>query len=77
MILLFIYWCQILVAVAGLRVSDACVSSPGNEDIANFLLQKGAGFSSYTLMDHPAFCKDLLRQKVEESSPSEEEEVRE
>lgn len=49
---------------------------PGNEEIANFLLQKGAGFSSYTLMDHPAFCKNLLRQKVEETSSTEEEQVR-
>lgn len=47
----------------------------GNEEIANFLLQKGAGFSSYTLMDHPAFCKNLLRQKVEETSSTEEEQA--
>lgn len=39
-----------------------------NEEIANFLLQNGAGLSSYTLMDHPAFCKLLLRQRVEETS---------
>lgn len=55
---------------------SAAFSLPGNEEIANFLLQKGAGFSSYTLMDHPTFCKNLLRQKVEETSSSEEEQVR-
>lgn len=39
-----------------------------NEDIASFLLQSGAGFSSYTLMDHPAFSKHLLRQRLEQAS---------
>uniref|UniRef100_A0A667WS42 non-specific serine/threonine protein kinase n=1 Tax=Myripristis murdjan TaxID=586833 RepID=A0A667WS42_9TELE len=38
----------------------------GNEEIAWFLLENGAGFSSYTLMDHPAFSKQLLRQKLQE-----------
>lgn len=50
--------------------------SSGNEEIAKFLLQQGAGFSSYTLTDHPAFCKNLLGQKMEETSSPEEEEVR-
>lgn len=36
----------------------------GNEEIADFLLQNGAGFSSYTLMDHPAFSKHVLRGKL-------------
>ncbi|XP_041640649.1 leucine-rich repeat serine/threonine-protein kinase 1 [Cheilinus undulatus] len=40
----------------------------GNEEIADFLLQNGAGFSSYTLMDHPAFSKLLLRNKLEETT---------
>uniref|UniRef100_UPI0037E88571 leucine-rich repeat serine/threonine-protein kinase 1 n=1 Tax=Semicossyphus pulcher TaxID=241346 RepID=UPI0037E88571 len=40
----------------------------GNEEIAHFLLQNGAGFSSYTLMDHPAFSKHLLRLKLHETS---------
>uniref|UniRef100_A0A8C5NAM6 non-specific serine/threonine protein kinase n=1 Tax=Gouania willdenowi TaxID=441366 RepID=A0A8C5NAM6_GOUWI len=35
----------------------------GNEEIASFLMQNGAGFSSYTLVDHPAFSKHLLRLK--------------
>ncbi|KAM9861302.1 leucine-rich repeat serine/threonine-protein kinase 1 [Aulostomus maculatus] len=39
----------------------------GNEEIAGFLLQSGAGFSSYTLMDHPAFSKRLLRHKLLEA----------
>ncbi|KAM8889549.1 leucine-rich repeat serine/threonine-protein kinase 1 isoform 3-T3 [Synchiropus picturatus] len=38
----------------------------GNEDIADFLLQSGAAFSSYTLMDHPTFSRNLLRKKVQE-----------
>lgn len=41
-----------------------CVA--GNEDVAQFLLQNGAGFSSYMLMDHPAFSKRLLRLRVQE-----------
>lgn len=40
----------------------------GNVEIAQFLLQNGAGFSSYTLMDHPAFSKQLLRLKLQETS---------
>lgn len=47
----------------------------GNEEVAWFLLENGAGFSSYTLMDHPAFSKQLLRQKLQEASNTEGEEV--
>lgn len=47
----------------------------GNEEIAHFLLQNGAGFSSYTLMDHPAFSKHLLRLKLQETSSAEGEKV--
>ncbi|CAN9506910.1 unnamed protein product [Ophioblennius macclurei] len=43
-----------------------------NEEIACFLMQNGAGFSSYTLVDHPAFSKHLLRLKIEESSETED-----
>ncbi|XP_037835926.1 leucine-rich repeat serine/threonine-protein kinase 1 [Kryptolebias marmoratus] len=39
----------------------------GNEEIAHFLLENGAGFSSYTLMDFPDFSKRLLRQKLQET----------
>uniref|UniRef100_A0A3P8N5J4 non-specific serine/threonine protein kinase n=1 Tax=Astatotilapia calliptera TaxID=8154 RepID=A0A3P8N5J4_ASTCA len=39
-------------------------SQANNEEIALFLLQNGAGFSSYTLMDHPAFSKRILRLKL-------------
>lgn len=39
----------------------------GNEEIADFLLENGAGFSSYTLMDHPAFSKRLLRKRLQET----------
>ncbi|XP_049417413.1 leucine-rich repeat serine/threonine-protein kinase 1 isoform X1 [Epinephelus fuscoguttatus] len=47
----------------------------GNEEIARFLLQNGAGFSSYTLMDHPAFSKHLLRLQIQETSNAEGEEA--
>ncbi|XP_044045411.1 leucine-rich repeat serine/threonine-protein kinase 1 isoform X2 [Siniperca chuatsi] len=47
----------------------------GNEEIAHFLLQNGAGFSSYTLMDHPAFSKHLLRLRLQETSNAEGEEA--
>uniref|UniRef100_A0A8C9V6H9 non-specific serine/threonine protein kinase n=1 Tax=Scleropages formosus TaxID=113540 RepID=A0A8C9V6H9_SCLFO len=43
----------------------------GNEDIAYFLLQNGAGITSYTLMDHPAFIKQLLRKDLVEPSEPE------
>uniref|UniRef100_A0A7N6BXJ9 non-specific serine/threonine protein kinase n=1 Tax=Anabas testudineus TaxID=64144 RepID=A0A7N6BXJ9_ANATE len=48
----------------------------GNVEIAQFLLQNGAGFSSYTLMDHPAFSKQLLRLKLQETSTEGKEAVR-
>ncbi|KAI7813751.1 leucine-rich repeat serine/threonine-protein kinase 1 isoform X1 [Triplophysa rosa] len=35
----------------------------GNKEIACFLLRNGAGFSSYTLMDHREFCRQLLRER--------------
>uniref|UniRef100_H3CMJ3 non-specific serine/threonine protein kinase n=1 Tax=Tetraodon nigroviridis TaxID=99883 RepID=H3CMJ3_TETNG len=37
-----------------------------NEAVAQFLLQNGAGFSSYMLMDHPAFSQHLLRLRIQE-----------
>nr|XP_020479276.1 leucine-rich repeat serine/threonine-protein kinase 1 [Monopterus albus] len=43
----------------------------GHVEIACFLLQNGAGFSSYTLVDHPAFSRHLLRLKLEETSNTE------
>ncbi|XP_059205698.1 leucine-rich repeat serine/threonine-protein kinase 1 [Centropristis striata] len=46
-----------------------------NEEIARFLLQNGAGFSSYTLMDHPAFSKHLLRLKLQKTSNADGEEA--
>uniref|UniRef100_A0AAR2LAM3 non-specific serine/threonine protein kinase n=1 Tax=Pygocentrus nattereri TaxID=42514 RepID=A0AAR2LAM3_PYGNA len=36
----------------------------GNKEIAEFLLENGAGFSSYTLMDHGEFSRQLLRQRL-------------
>lgn len=64
---IFNYIYQMLVVVTVPRISRVfCFAD--NEEIANFLLQNGAGFSSYTLMDHPAFCRLLLRQRVEETS---------
>lgn len=35
----------------------------GHEDIAEFLLQNGAGFCSYILMDNPELTKKLLRKR--------------
>ncbi|KAM6981427.1 leucine-rich repeat serine/threonine-protein kinase 1 isoform 2-T2 [Aplochiton taeniatus] len=47
----------------------------GKEEIACFLLQNGAGFSSYTLMDHPTFSKLLLRQRLQETTDGEGDEA--
>ncbi|XP_024859338.2 leucine-rich repeat serine/threonine-protein kinase 1-like [Kryptolebias marmoratus] len=47
----------------------------GNEEIAHFLLENGAGFSSYTLMDFPDFSKRLLRQKLQETGSESTDEV--
>ncbi|XP_040888792.1 leucine-rich repeat serine/threonine-protein kinase 1 isoform X2 [Toxotes jaculatrix] len=55
--------------VTGLPLYAA--AQAGNEEIACFLLQNGAGFSSYTLMDHPVFSKHLLRLKLQETSNKE------
>ncbi|KAM9317959.1 leucine-rich repeat serine/threonine-protein kinase 1 [Pholidichthys leucotaenia] len=59
--------------ITGLPLYAAAES--GNEEIAHFLLQNGAGFSSYTLMDHPGFSKQLLRCKLQESSTAEGDET--
>ncbi|KAM9461021.1 leucine-rich repeat serine/threonine-protein kinase 1 [Clarias gariepinus] len=37
-----------------------------NKQIATFLLENGAGFSSYALMDHPKFTQELLRERLVE-----------
>nr|XP_024655157.1 leucine-rich repeat serine/threonine-protein kinase 1 [Maylandia zebra] len=50
-------------------------SQANNEEIALFLLQNGAGFSSYTLMDHPAFSKRILRLKLQETYEAEGDKV--
>ncbi|XP_026149127.1 leucine-rich repeat serine/threonine-protein kinase 1 isoform X3 [Mastacembelus armatus] len=55
--------------ISGLPLYAA--AQTGNVEIACFLLQNGAAFSSYTLMDHPAFSKQLLRLKLEETSDTE------
>lgn len=55
--------------ITGLPLYSAAQAN--NEEIACFLLKNGAGFSSYTLMDHPAFCKLLLRLKIQETSSAE------
>ncbi|KAG9489064.1 hypothetical protein GDO78_005201 [Eleutherodactylus coqui] len=39
-------------------------SLPGHEDIAEFLLQNGAGFCSYILMDNPELTKKILRKRA-------------
>ncbi|XP_039980323.1 leucine-rich repeat serine/threonine-protein kinase 1 isoform X2 [Xiphias gladius] len=59
--------------VTGLPLYAA--AQAGNEEIARFLLQNGAGFSSYTLIDHPAFSKHLLRLKLQETPNREVEEA--
>ncbi|XP_068169115.1 leucine-rich repeat serine/threonine-protein kinase 1 isoform X2 [Antennarius striatus] len=59
--------------ITGLPLYAAATA--GNEEIAQFLLQNGAGFSSYILMDHPAFSKHLLRVKLQEASTPEGEET--
>ncbi|XP_048886812.1 leucine-rich repeat serine/threonine-protein kinase 1 isoform X1 [Brienomyrus brachyistius] len=43
----------------------------GHEEISSFLLQNGAGISSYTLMDHPGFARQLLRGRFMEPSDAE------
>ncbi|XP_060709344.1 leucine-rich repeat serine/threonine-protein kinase 1 isoform X1 [Hemiscyllium ocellatum] len=40
----------------------------GNEEIAEFLLDNGACFSSYVLLDHPELCNRLLRKQFTEPS---------
>uniref|UniRef100_H3BET7 Leucine rich repeat kinase 1 n=1 Tax=Latimeria chalumnae TaxID=7897 RepID=H3BET7_LATCH len=42
----------------------------GNEEIAAFLIQNGAIFSSYILMDHPKFSKRLMRNHFIETNAS-------
>uniref|UniRef100_A0A674NR35 non-specific serine/threonine protein kinase n=1 Tax=Takifugu rubripes TaxID=31033 RepID=A0A674NR35_TAKRU len=51
--------------ISGLPLYAA--AQAGKEDVAQFLLQSGAGFSSYMLMDHPAFSKHLLRLRLQDS----------
>ncbi|XP_035387696.1 leucine-rich repeat serine/threonine-protein kinase 1 isoform X1 [Electrophorus electricus] len=57
----------------GARIDDFAVitglplyaaARAGNKEIAAFLLENGAGFSSYTLMDHAEFSRQLLRQRL-------------
>ncbi|XP_054625561.1 leucine-rich repeat serine/threonine-protein kinase 1 isoform X3 [Dunckerocampus dactyliophorus] len=57
--------------ISGLPLYAA--AQAGSEEIADFLLQNGASFSSYTLMDHPAFSTRLLRRRVVESTQDGEE----
>ncbi|XP_061613512.1 leucine-rich repeat serine/threonine-protein kinase 1 isoform X4 [Phyllopteryx taeniolatus] len=40
----------------------------GSEELADFLLQNGAGLSSYTLMDHPDLSTRLLTRRLEHST---------
>ncbi|CAK6975851.1 leucine-rich repeat serine/threonine-protein kinase 1 [Scomber scombrus] len=65
--------CDEFAVIHGLPLYAA--ARAGNEKIAGFLLQNGAGFSSYTLMDHPAFSKHLLRLKLEETPNAEGEQA--
>lgn len=44
-------------------LTEAAFLLSGNKEIACFLLNNGAGFSSYTLMDHADFSRQLLRQR--------------
>uniref|UniRef100_A0A3Q2CNU6 non-specific serine/threonine protein kinase n=1 Tax=Cyprinodon variegatus TaxID=28743 RepID=A0A3Q2CNU6_CYPVA len=52
--------------LCGLPLYAAAQAS--NEEIAHFLIENGAEFSSYTLMDYPDFSKRLLRQKLHETT---------
>ncbi|XP_067454140.1 leucine-rich repeat serine/threonine-protein kinase 1 isoform X1 [Thunnus thynnus] len=61
--------CDEFAVITGLPLYAA--ARAGNEEIAGFLMQNGAGISSYTLMDHPAFSKHLLRLKLQETSNAE------
>lgn len=45
-------------------LTEVCFLHSGNKEIACFLLENGAGFSSYTLMDHADFSGQLLRQRL-------------
>ncbi|XP_024117548.1 leucine-rich repeat serine/threonine-protein kinase 1 isoform X3 [Oryzias melastigma] len=42
----------------------------GNTEIAHFLLEHGAALSSYALIDHSTFSKDLLRRRLQGSNQS-------
>uniref|UniRef100_A0A3P9J7W9 non-specific serine/threonine protein kinase n=1 Tax=Oryzias latipes TaxID=8090 RepID=A0A3P9J7W9_ORYLA len=42
----------------------------GNTEMGYFLMENGATLSSYTLIDHSAFSKHLLRLRLQESSES-------
>ncbi|KAK7930497.1 hypothetical protein WMY93_006892 [Mugilogobius chulae] len=46
-------------------------ATAGNMEIARYLLQNRAGLSSYVLIDHPIFSRQLLRQRVS-GSPHED-----
>ncbi|XP_054916004.1 leucine-rich repeat serine/threonine-protein kinase 1 isoform X2 [Poeciliopsis prolifica] len=52
--------------LCGLPLYAAAQAS--NEEIAHFLLENGAEFSSYTLMDYPDFSKRLLKQRLDKTS---------
>ncbi|XP_041840522.1 leucine-rich repeat serine/threonine-protein kinase 1 isoform X2 [Melanotaenia boesemani] len=60
----FAIHCDDFAVINGLPLYAAAQAS--NVEIAHFLLQSGAGFSSYTLMDFPDFSKRLLRLKLQE-----------
>ncbi|XP_042617266.1 leucine-rich repeat serine/threonine-protein kinase 1-like [Cyprinus carpio] len=47
--------------ISGLPLYAAAQAA--NKEVACFLLDNGAGFSSYTLMDHADFSRQLLRQR--------------
>ncbi|XP_059362027.1 leucine-rich repeat serine/threonine-protein kinase 1-like isoform X2 [Carassius carassius] len=47
--------------ISGLPLYAAAQAA--NKELACFLLDNGAGFSSYTLMDHADFSRQLLRQR--------------
>nr|XP_014340568.1 PREDICTED: leucine-rich repeat serine/threonine-protein kinase 1 [Latimeria chalumnae] len=51
-------------------VKELLESLSGNEEIAAFLIQNGAIFSSYILMDHPKFSKRLMRNHFIETNAS-------
>ncbi|XP_058256583.1 leucine-rich repeat serine/threonine-protein kinase 1 isoform X2 [Hemibagrus wyckioides] len=62
----FALHCDEFAVITGLPLYAA--ARAGNKEIARFLLENGACFSSYTLMDHGKFTEELLRERLVEDT---------